>query len=102
MRSKPAADEILTSDTQRIDLWLMHARFFKTRALSTKSITKGRVRILTNGSVRRLSKASAHVRLGDILTLSHNDPSIRIKVLGMSDRRGSAPEAQTLYEAYED
>lgn len=80
--------------TLRLDKWLWHARFFKTRSLATKVCRAGKVRI--NGE--RVSKASATVGIGDVLTFPQGH-TIRIaRVLAFGERRGPAEEARTLYE----
>jgi ribosome-associated heat shock protein Hsp15 len=77
----------------RIDKWLWHARFFKSRTLAAKSVASGRVRV--NRTVVR--KANHAVQAGDILTfpLGPHIRVIRIAALGL--RRGPASEAQALY-----
>ena len=77
----------------RIDKWLWHARFFKSRTLAAKSVASGRVRV--NRTVVR--KANHAVQAGDILTfpLGPHIRVIRIAALGL--RRGPAREAQALY-----
>ena len=77
----------------RVDKWLWHARFFKTRSLATKQVSAGRMQL--NGS--RISKPSVMVVAGDTLTFLQADRIrvIRIKAIGI--RRGPAPEAQDLY-----
>lgn len=77
----------------RIDKWLWHARFFKTRSLAARTVAEGRFRV--NGV--RISKPSRSVGPGDTLTfpLGPHIRLIRIEALGV--RRGPAPEAQTLY-----
>lgn len=79
---------------QRVDKFLWYARFFKSRTLAATMVSGGRVRI--NGE--RCEKASALVRLGDVLTFPAG-PHVRvIKVLAGGERRGPAPEARLLYE----
>lgn len=78
----------------RIDKWLWHARFFKTRSLAAKVVSTHGCRV--NGT--RVSKPASTVRPGDVLTFA-KDTDIRvIKVVALGDRRGPAPEAQALYE----
>lgn len=77
----------------RIDKWLHYARFFKTRALAAKVVAGG-VRI--NGE--RTSKTHALVRPGDALTFKQARAVRVIRVLALTDRRGPATEAATLYE----
>ena len=83
-----------TADRQRIDKWLWHARFFKTRGLSAKLVTGGHMRV--NG--QRISKASHAVSPGDVLTFAKDHHIRLIRVLAIGQRRGPAPEAQALYE----
>lgn len=81
-------------ETQRLDKWLWCARFFKSRALANKMVGAGRLRL--SGKV--VSKSHQLVRTGDVLTFPQG-PNIRVvKVLFLAERRGPAPEAQTLYE----
>ena len=80
-------------DKERVDKWLWHARFFKTRSLATKQVAGGHVRL--NGN--RIPKASQVVVAGDTLTFAQ---ALRIKVVeitAIAVRRGPAPEAQALY-----
>ncbi len=78
----------------RIDKWLWHARFFKTRGLAAKVATGGHVRV--NGA--RIAKASAAVGPGDVLTFPQARAVRVVKVVALGARRGPAPEAQGLYE----
>ncbi len=80
-------------ESQRIDIWLWHARFFKTRSLSTKTCRAGKVRI--NG--QKFTKAKTSVVIGDVLTFPQANVIRIAKVLGFNIRRGPAPEAQLLY-----
>jgi ribosome-associated heat shock protein Hsp15 len=82
------------TQTLRIDKWLWHARFCKTRALAQVHAEKGHIRV--NG--RRIEKAGARIRPGDIVTLAFAGQPIVIRVLGLGGRRGAAIEARTLYE----
>ncbi|SLN26862.1 Heat shock protein 15 [Pseudoruegeria aquimaris] len=80
--------------TLRIDKWLWHARFFKTRSLAAKVVTGGHLRV--NGS--KIAKASYAVAPGDVLTFPQGRAIRVVQVLALSQRRGPAPEAQALYE----
>lgn len=80
--------------TQRIDVWLWHARLYKTRSLASKMVRGGKVRL--NGNVCK--KSSALVTLSDVLTFSRGDDILIAKVASIGVRRGPAPEAQLLYE----
>jgi ribosome-associated heat shock protein Hsp15 len=85
-------------ESLRIDKWLWHARFCKTRAIAQDKATQGHIRL--NG--QRVEKASAAVRVGDIMTLPAGGRVVALKVLGLGDRRGPAAEAQALYELIEE
>jgi ribosome-associated heat shock protein Hsp15 len=81
----------------RLDKWLWHARFARTRSLAAKLVAAARFRI--NG--HPTEKAHHAVRPGDVLTFPLG-PHIRvIKVLALGVRRGPAPEARLLYEDLE-
>lgn len=82
------------ANTLRLDRWLWYARFFKSRSLAAKLCAGNRVRI----NRRIVTKASATVKVDDVLTFPLG-PHIRvIKVLDLGTRRGPAAEAATLYE----
>lgn len=81
------------ADKMRVDKWLWHARFFKTRSLAAKQVGAGHVRV--NGS--KASKPSQNVAVGDVLTVSQGHQVRVVRILALSERRGPAPEAQTLY-----
>jgi ribosome-associated heat shock protein Hsp15 len=80
----------------RIDAWLWAARFFKTRTLSKKACELGRIR--SNGQA---AKAAREVRIGDMLRISNDGGEFEIEVLGLTEVRGPAPEAQKLYRETE-
>ena len=85
-------------DTQRIDRWLWHARFFKTRTLASKFVTDGKVRITRDDDTFRAEKPSTTVRPGDVLVFSRNDVLRIVEILQCAARRGPASEARTLYD----
>ncbi|WP_449446022.1 RNA-binding S4 domain-containing protein [Thermomonas brevis] len=76
----------------RLDLWLWAARFFKTRALAKQAIETGKVEV---GGQR--AKPARGVRVGDVLHVARLDEHFEIEVLALSDVRGPASVAQTLY-----
>ena len=80
----------------RMDAWLWAARFFKTRTLAKKSCDLGR--ILSNGQA---AKAAREVRVGDMLRITNDGGEFEVEVLGLSDVRGPASEAQKLYRETE-
>ena len=78
----------------RIDKWLWHARFFKTRSLSAKVVQAGHCRV--NG--QHIAKPAFAVGPGDVLTFPQGHDVRVIKVLAPGTRRGPAPEARALYD----
>ncbi len=81
------------SEKLRVDKWLWHARFYKTRSLASKACQSGH--IVLNG--QSVSKASATVVAGDRLQFFQG-PHLRVvEVIALGERRGPAPEAQGLY-----
>ena len=78
----------------RLDKWLWHARFFKTRTLAAKVVSGGHVRVNAN----KVSKPSTAVLAGTVLTFPQGNQIRVIKIVELGTRRGPASEAQTLYE----
>lgn len=87
--TKHTEDEI---EKFRIDKWLCAARFFKTRGLAADAVECGKILI----NEVRVKPAKA-VSVGDMLTINIGQRQFIIEVLALSNRRGSAPEAQKLY-----
>lgn len=77
----------------RLDKWLWHARFFKSRGLASRICSRGKVRI--NGQVVR--KAHYIVRVGNVLTFPQAKEIRVVRVEALGTGRGPASEAQTLY-----
>src|SRR6056297_3343961 len=78
----------------RVDKWLWHARFFKTRGVSADLAGSGRLRI--NGE--RCEKPAQTVRPGDVLTFPQAGRVRVVRIAAIGTRRGPAPEAAGLYE----
>jgi ribosome-associated heat shock protein Hsp15 len=76
----------------RMDIWLWAARFFKTRPLAKRACELGRV--LSNGQV---AKAAREVRVGDRLRITNEGGDFQVEVSLLSEARGPASVAQTLY-----
>jgi ribosome-associated heat shock protein Hsp15 len=76
----------------RMDKWLWAARFFKTRSLATKACELNRVQ-----SNSLPAKPAREVRIGDMLQIRNEAGDFQIEVLGLSEMRGPAAIAQTLY-----
>jgi len=80
----------------RMDKWLWAARFFKSRALAARACELGR--IVSNGQP---AKASREVRVGDRLQVKNDGGDFQVEVLLLSEVRGPASVAQTLYRETE-
>src|SRR5215472_15063117 len=80
----------------RIDKWLWAARFFKTRALASRACDLGRIQ--SNGQP---AKPARDVRIGDMLQIKNDGGDFQIEVLVLSEVRGPAAVAQTLYRETE-
>jgi ribosome-associated heat shock protein Hsp15 len=81
----------------RIDKWLWAARFFKTRSLASRACELGRIE--SNGQT---AKASREVRAGDVLQVKNDGGEFQLEVLLLSEMRGPAAVAQTLYRETEE
>ena len=80
----------------RIDKWLWAARFFKTRSLAAKACELGRIE-----SSGQPVKPAREVRAGDLLQVKTDGGDFQIEVLALSEMRGPAAVAQTLYRETE-
>ena len=81
----------------RLDKWLWAARFFKTRALSARACELGRIQ-----STDRPAKASREIRVGDMLRVTNDGGDFQVEVLALSEARGPAVVAQTLFRETEE
>jgi ribosome-associated heat shock protein Hsp15 len=80
----------------RMDKWLWAARFFKTRTLARRACDIGRIEC--NG---QRAKAAREVRAGDLLQVKNEGGDFEVEVLALSEMRGPAAVAQTLYRETE-
>jgi ribosome-associated heat shock protein Hsp15 len=80
----------------RMDKWLWAARFFKTRTLAAHACELGRIE---SGGQR--AKAAREVRVGDLLHVKNDSGDFQVEVLALSEMRGPAAVAQTLYRETE-
>ena len=78
----------------RLDKWLFHARFYRTRPLAQAAASSGKVRL--NGV--RVDKPGHAIKPGDIVTLGRGAEIMAVRVLALAERRGPASEARNLYE----
>jgi ribosome-associated heat shock protein Hsp15 len=80
-------------DVLRLDKFLVFTRFCKTRSVALVLVEQGSVRI----NRQPTDKPHAKLRPGDVLTLALPQGVKVVEVLGLPERRGSAPVAQAFY-----
>jgi ribosome-associated heat shock protein Hsp15 len=85
----------------RIDKWLWAARFFKTRALATKACDLSRIEHGPKGKTQP-AKPAREIHPGDTLKIRTEGGIFEVEVLALSDVRGPAAVAQTLYRETEE
>jgi ribosome-associated heat shock protein Hsp15 len=90
---EPAAADQDTEQSQRLDKWLWHTRFFKSRSQATDAVAGGLVHI--NGE---RVKPSRDVKMGDRLEVTRESVRFEVIVSGMPLRRGPATESRLYYE----
>jgi|GEM_PF-436570 len=78
---------------QRIDLFIWHARFLRTRSAAADLVRKGHVRV----NALRMTQPGHSLKLGDVLTLALPGRTWIIRVEGFAERRGSSEEGLALY-----
>lgn len=81
----------------RIDKWLWAARFFKTRSLASRACDLGRVQFKGQNL-----KPSREIHIGDMLQVTNEGGTFQVQVLELSEVRGPASVAQTLYRETEE
>ena len=81
-------------ETIRLDKWLWHARFFKSRSLAAAVVSGGGLRV----NAEPVSKPARAVGAGDVLTFAMGDDVRVLRLLACGTRRGPAPEARALYD----
>ena len=79
---------------QRLDKWLVYARFVKHRSLAAHLIEDGKVRV----NRERAQKCSLTVKPDDVLTIALGNNVKVIRVLGEAEKRGPASDARQLYQ----
>lgn len=80
----------------RADVWLWAARFFKTRSLAKQAIDGGKIDVNGNGC-----KPAKSLHVGDVLRIGRGEERLEVEVLTLSDRRGPASVAQSMYRESE-
>ena len=84
-------------ETVRIDKWLWAARFFKTRSLAAKACELGRIEY--HG---QFAKPAREIHAGDRVRIKNESGEFEIEILQLSEMRGPASVAQTLYSETEE
>ena len=79
-------------ERMRIDKWLWAARFFKTRPLAAKNCELGRIEIASQAA-----KPAREIKVGDMLHIRTEGGEFEVEVQALSEMRGPATVAQTLY-----
>ena len=88
-----SSNESSSTDRVRIDKWLWAARFYKTRSLAVEAIGGGK--ILVNDERPKPAKM---IQMGDVVSVRLGPYEHLVAVRGLSERRGPASVAATLYE----
>lgn len=83
----------MAADSQRLDRFLWFARLTKTRGLAQQLCEAGHIRL----DGRRIDRAHASVRAGNVISLMLHDCVRTIRVEALPHRRGPAPEARACY-----
>jgi ribosome-associated heat shock protein Hsp15 len=81
----------------RLDKWLWAARFFKTRSIASHACELGRIE-----SHGQIAKPAREVKVGDLLRIKNDSGEFIVEVLALSEMRGPASVAQTLYRETEE
>lgn len=95
-KSADEDDEVLLQ-AQRLDKWIWHARFQRSREACAELVRKGHVRV--NG--RRISQPGYALKAGDVLTLALPGETVLCEVTAFADRRGTADDAIGLFRRVE-
>jgi ribosome-associated heat shock protein Hsp15 len=80
-----------------MDKWLWAARFFKTRSIAAHACDLGRIECRGQPA-----KPAREVKIGDLLRIKNDSGEFQVEVLELSEMRGPAPVAQTLYRESEE
>jgi ribosome-associated heat shock protein Hsp15 len=83
----------MTGERIRIDKWLWHARFYRSRVQAQEAALSGVLRL--NGT--RVQKPSAGVQPGDVVTLPYGRDVLAVRIEAVALRRGPSAEARKLY-----
>jgi len=83
-------------ESLRVDKWLWAARFFKSRSLAARACELGRVECQG-----QKAKPAREIHVGDLVQVKNDSGEFQVEILQLSDMRGPAPVAQTLYRESE-
>lgn len=81
-------------DRQRLDKWLWHARFARTRTTAQAVVRSGKVRV----NREKTDSSSRPVKVGDVLTIAIGEEVRVLRIVAFADKRGGAEAARRLYE----
>lgn len=81
-----------SGERQRLDLWLVNTRFFRTRALAAKNITGGHVKV-----EGERAKSGHKVKVGDRLEILRDRERYVVRIERLPGRRGPAAESRACY-----
>jgi ribosome-associated heat shock protein Hsp15 len=81
-------------DSQRLDKWLVVARFARTRSLAQTLVQQGHVRL----DGKRVTDGARKLRAGDVLTLALPHATTVVRVRAGAEKRGSFALARELYD----
>ncbi len=82
----------IPAESVRLDLWLWAARFHKTRSIARQAIETGKIDV-----AGQRAKAARALRVGDAVRVTRGEEVFEVEVLALSNARGPASVAQTLY-----
>ena len=80
--------------SQRLDKWLVVARFARTRSLAQALVEQGHVRL----DGKRVTDGARKLRAGDVLTLALPHATTVVRVKAGAEKRGSFTVARELYD----
>lgn len=81
-----------TTERARIDKWLWATRFYKTRQLAIKALKSGKIHLN-----KQACKPASLLKVGDLVCVKRGVYEIEVEILGLTEKRGSATVAQTMY-----
>ena len=84
-------------EEMRIDKWLWAARLYKTRSIAAKACELGRIHVGDTPA-----RPAREIKPGDMLRVKNDSGEFMVEVLGVSEMRGPAVEAQKLYRETEE